>query len=258
VRDPFLPENLELIPLAFVADAVLGKVDAVEISGLWLHELGASELLYRVLNIGVPLLPSAGTDAFPNFYRCSVVGSNRTYVHVDGACTLEKYFSNLRRGNCYVSSGPLVDFRIAGALPGETIKGRKVAWTLELSSTLPLMHLEILVNGRVVQSLPPLAAAGSIRLEGSLDLPKAGWVVFRAWDERSSWPSMNSRIFAHTAPHWIHRKGSIDPHSAHEAAKELLRAIESSMGTIEKSLTKEQQPRLMDQLREARKKLESY
>jgi TolB protein len=166
VRELFAPENLKHIPLAYVADAVLGHVDALEISGLWLHELGAAELWYRVLNIGVPLLPAAGTDAFPNFFRCSVVGSNRTFVHVDGPCTFEAYYAGLRRGNCYVSSGPLVDFRMAGALPGEIIKGRKVPWTLELSSASPLSHLGILVNGRVARTLQPLAGAGSIRLQG--------------------------------------------------------------------------------------------
>ena len=256
VRDPFRPDNLKRIPPGYVPDAVLGLLDAVELSGLWSHELGASELYYRLLNIGIPMLPTAGTDAFPNFFRCPTVGSNRTFVQLDGACTMDRFFSSLRQGRSFVSSGPIVDFRVDGELPGAVLAHRNVTWTLELASPLPLDHLEILVNGKVVSTLRPMAA-GSALFTGSLALPQGGWVAFRAWDERSGWPAMSLRTFAHTAPHWIRRKGSIEPAVARASAQDLLKALCVSRLEAERRLAPAPMARLRAQHQEAKARLEA-
>ncbi len=251
-RDPFDPAAKNAIPLSLVADAVLGLVDGFEISGLWVHELGAAEIYYRLLNTGATLVPLGATDAFPNFYRCSVVGSNRTFVQVDGPLTLAAFFENLRKGRSFVSSGPLVDFRVEGRLPGAVVAGGTVAWTLDLASALPVTHLEILVNGKVVQTLEPLAAAGRTARSGRVTLPAGGWVAFRAWDDRSAWPSMSSRTFAHSAPHWIGRAGSTEPAPAKAAALDLLKVLEGAEKTAAGSLSPEQMVRLRAQFAAAR------
>lgn len=257
VRDPFTPENLKRIPPGFVPDAVVGLLDAVELSGLWSHELGSSELYYRLLNIGIPMLPTAGTDAFPNFSRCATVGSNRTFVQVDGPCTLEAYFAGLRQGRAFVSSGPIVDFRVDGNPPGGVIASRNVAWSLDLATPLPLEHLEILVNGNVVSALKPMSVGGSARFKGTLTLPQGGWIAFRAWDERSGWPTMSLRVFAHTAPHWIRRKGSTEPATARASARDLLKALRVSRAEAERRLAPGPMKRLFAQCDAAEAKLEA-
>jgi TolB protein len=225
--DPFSGTTPGAVPAGYVLDAVLGHLDALELSGLWTQELGASELYYQVLNAGFPLALAAGTDSFPNFYRCSVTGSNRAYAHVEGPCTLGAYYAALRQGRSFISSGPLADFRVEGALPGSVVSKGKVKWSLDLASALPVEHLEILVNGRVVETLKPLAKGGALHLGGSLKLPAGGWVAFRAWDDHSAWPTMNSRLFVHTSPHWIGAKGSTDPRRARESAAVLLATLQA-------------------------------
>ena len=53
------------IPLAIVPEAVLGYLDGLEIACIWSDELQTSDLWYRFLNLGIPIVPSGGTDAFP-------------------------------------------------------------------------------------------------------------------------------------------------------------------------------------------------
>ena len=257
VADPFSGGTAGAIPGGFVLDAVLGQVDALELSGLWTQELGASELLYQVLNAGFPLLLTAGTDSFPNFSRCSVTGSNRVYAHVPGPFNLETYYGALREGRSFVSSGPLVAFRVDGALPGSVIASRKASWTLDLASTLPLEHLEILVNGKVAQTLKPMAKGGAIHLEGSLKLPAGGWVAFRTWDDHAQWPTMNSRRFAHTSPHWIRSKGSTDPDTARAAAAVLLAALQEARRDLESRLEPASRQRLEAQFDLAQARLKA-
>ena len=58
-----LEENGALgIPINFVADAVLGEVDVLELACLWSNELGTASLWHQVLNLGIPLAASAGSD----------------------------------------------------------------------------------------------------------------------------------------------------------------------------------------------------
>jgi hypothetical protein len=59
----------------FATDLALENVDFVEV-----NSLDAMEPLYRAWNCGYRVVASAGEDAFPNFYRSYIIGSNRVYV----------------------------------------------------------------------------------------------------------------------------------------------------------------------------------
>jgi TolB protein len=60
--DPFAQETPP-IPLELIPDAVLGDLDGIELVCLWSDELGTAEVWYRILNLGIPVVPTAGTDA---------------------------------------------------------------------------------------------------------------------------------------------------------------------------------------------------
>ncbi len=254
VEEVFRPDRLGGIPTGFVADAVNGRVDGLELTGLWVNEPSTCEVYYRVLNLGIPMVPSAGTDAFPNFYRCSVPGSNRLYAKVDGPMTLQGYMAAVKSGRSFATTGPMAFLRIGGQEPGSVVPAGRTDYTFTLATALPLDVAEVIVNGQVVTIHKGPFAPGSHTLQGSLKLPAAGWVAARAFGAKVAWPAMNSRIFAHTAPVWIGAKGSVDPECAKAAAGDLL----TTLAVAHEKVVKGYGPKssLIKEYETARRKLE--
>ncbi len=75
---------------------------------------------YDVLSLGFRLPATAGSD-FP--FGASGIGDQRTYVHVGEGepFSADRWFEGLRAGRTFVSQGPLLDFRVDGALPGAVL-----------------------------------------------------------------------------------------------------------------------------------------
>ncbi|MDP2875658.1 MAG: CehA/McbA family metallohydrolase [Holophaga sp.] len=256
VPDPFSKEGMSAVPCSLVADAVLGNVDGIELSCLWVNELGVAALWYRLLNLGLPVVATGGSDAFMNFYRCSTPGSNRVYVKMDGPCTWEAFYTNLRKGRSVVSSGPMLVFKVAGQEPGGALNLAKSApWTLEVHSPVPVNKVEIMVNGQVVETLPGLETAGSRSYSGKVKLPSGGWIAARVHDERSTWPVQNSRTFAHAAPVWIGSTGSTEPTARKVAAQDLLRLLDVSRTRLDETYAPAPIPNIKADFDAARAKL---
>jgi TolB protein len=227
VRDPF-PQNGPPagLPLELVPDAVLGDVDTLEVACLWSDELGTSEAWYRLLNLGLPIAPSAGSDTMHNFYRTMAIGSARIYAKPEGALNLPGYLAAVRGGRSFVTNGPLIKFRVGGSEPGGTVSaaaGGAVAWELEAWSSLPFERAEVLVNGKVVWSGAGPQAPGHKAYAGRVSVPAGGWISARVHGGASGWPVMDSYPFAHTAPVWFTRVGSTEAGAARGAARDLLR-----------------------------------
>jgi hypothetical protein len=147
--DPFASDaGLASIPLEYAADVAHGAVDLIEVACLWSDELGTSDLWYRALNLGVPIAPEAGTDAMTDFGRTMAVGTTRVYVRPDGPFTYERYLAALKAGRSFVTTGPMLDFRVRDARPGDVLpRGGAAPFTLELHTAQPVERVEVLVNG---------------------------------------------------------------------------------------------------------------
>lgn len=225
------------IPLMLVPDAVLGDLDTLEVACLWSDEQATSEVWHQLLNLGLPVALSAGTDAMVNLTRNMAVGTTRLYVYSEANAALMQrlpyeafstYLAALKAGQSFVSTGPILDLRVAGQRPGQVIRtpGSTVDWTLTVASTVPLSRIELLVNGEVVQTLPvPSQFPARQELQGRLTLPSGGWVAARAVGKLTQWPAMDSYPFAHTSPIWLGTQGSTDPDKRRIAAQLLLRAL---------------------------------
>ena len=258
-RDPFANDTTLLaIPVSLVADAVLGQLDGLEVLCLWSDEIGTSELWYRLLNIGVPIAPTAGTDVMTDFYHTMAVGTTRAYVHLPDGYSFDRYLSALRAGRSMVTNGPMIEFRLGDAGPGSVhAPGTRAPWTIDLHSAVPVERVEILLNGRVVWSGAGLDSAGSRRLTGTLQLPAGGWVAARAiGPETTRWPAMDSYAFGHTAPVWLGRVGSTDPDAERTAAGELLRALDVAERRLEAGYAGAEIPALRAHFAAARESLE--
>ena len=78
----------------------------------------------------------------------------RMYVHVGNRRDFESWKESVRNGEVYVTSGPILSFRVNGDGPGKTVKlpvvGGKVRIECELASPIGLKNFEIVKNGQVV------------------------------------------------------------------------------------------------------------
>jgi hypothetical protein len=175
------PRNVKLYP------GVLG--DAI-----W-----SEEIYFHLLNCGLRIPPTAGSGSgvTPN-----PVGYNRTYVHVEGDFSYEKWWENLRAGRVTITNGPLLRPTVRGELPGHVFqieKGRTEEFEIGLTLSIrePVRYLEIVKNGHV---------AAEVRLDDfrrSGKLPKlrfdsGGWFLLRAVCEEAK-----TYRFGMTAPYYV-------------------------------------------------------
>ena len=257
VPDPFSMTGRARVPVELVADAVLGDVDLLEIVCLWSSFEGTAALWHRLLNLGVTIAPSAGTDVMLNLYRTMAVGTTRVYAYTGRDLNWPVYLSALREGRSFVTNGPFLDFRVDGVRPGGVVGAGPVGWSLDLGTATEVDTVEILVNGRVVASRSGIESPGRRTYTGDLELPAGGWVAARARGGETRWPSMDTEPFAHTGPVWIGERGSVDPVAQREAAGELLEILIVARGRLRTGYAGTGIPRLEARFDEALARLEA-
>jgi TolB protein len=258
VRAPFGGKAPTGIPLELVSDAVLGDVDTIELACLWSDELGTADAWYRLLNVGVPIAPSAGTDAMVDFFRTMAIGTTRVYVKVPSELTMDRYLAGLKSGRSFVTNGPLLQLTVNGAEPGDVIipSTGSTSWELQVASPLPFEKVDIIVNGEVVWTGQGLAQPGTQTYRGTLTAPAGGWIAARVHGGVTAWPGMDSYPFAHTAPLWLGSIGSTDPAAARRAAGDLLLALSVAEDRVKQAYGDASAPVLLGRIAAARQKLE--
>ena len=210
-------------------DGVLGTDIAIELVCQWSSPLAASELWYRFLNIGKPMPATGGTDMFASFYRAPAIGTARSYLPVGSSeDKFGEALQQARAGRGFVSTGPALLFEVGGRQPGDTVEAGRRGWSLETVSVRPIDKIEIIVNGKVVETLQGFSGRGRYKLSGTVELPEGGWIAARAVGGETGWPVMSFFHFAHTAPVWIDHIGSVDPGTARASARDLLAALTHS------------------------------
>jgi TolB protein len=201
------PDNsAEALSYALPVDAALGKVDYLEVMGYSDH-LITSEIWYRLLNCGLRIPAAAGTDAFPNFAALrGPAGLVRTYAAVGPRLTHEAFLAALKAGRTFVTNAPILQFSVEGREPGDELHlsaSRTLKARVAVRSAVPLDHVEVVGNGRVVATVE-LEGDGT-RAEAMVDLPaeRSGWYVLRAWADRPLLPVLDLYPFASTSPIYV-------------------------------------------------------
>jgi TolB protein len=168
-------------------DAALGLLDCLE----WTYSSG-SELIvwHHLLNNDLVLPPVGGEDSINNLHRYKMLGSWRAYVHVEEPLTVTSWLNTIRKGHTFVSSGPLIEFRVNGKQPGEVVRlPRAGEVTLEGSvrSIVPLSKLVIHSGGRVVKEIPLAADGRSARFSERLNVARSAWFALYTEGPASPW-----------------------------------------------------------------------
>ncbi|HEY5849460.1 MAG TPA: CehA/McbA family metallohydrolase [Lysobacter sp.] len=207
-KDPLLSHQLP-------ADVANGKVDYLEVVGFSDHKATAA-VWYRLLNLGYRLPAGAGTDAMANYASLrGPVGMNRVFLDVgDKGAGDAALLASLKQGHGFASNGPLLGLLLSGRKPGDTLAlsapGR-ASYRVALRSPVPVDHLELVQNGRVVKQFALAGDRRSFDGDGQAELAQGGWLLLRAWNDGADPQVLDLYPYATTSPVWIDLPGGAPP-----------------------------------------------
>ena len=186
-------------------DLALGQIDAVDVFSQH-PEWPSLDLWYRLLNCGLKCPISAGTDASLNSKTAAIPGGSRVYVRTDGELTYESWLQNLKRGRTFATNGPLVEFRVDGKQPGEDLRlssADPASLRVEVEARCliaPMEKVEIVVNGRVVESIPAGQDKHHIRVDTTVSIDRSSWIAARVVGPPHRLVVTDEQVLAHTSP----------------------------------------------------------
>jgi hypothetical protein len=202
------PRTQEDTPEEFPADVALGKVDFLEVVGFNDYR-STADVWYRLLNLGFRIPAGAGTDAMANFASLrGPVGMDRVYAWVpNGPLKMETWLEALKRGETFATNGPLLDFSLGGqAIGGElslSASRIEVPYSVSMRSIIPVDHLELVCNGKIVQAIPLNGERTSAQQTGTLALRDSGWCIVRTFSDNSEYPILDNYVYATTSPIYV-------------------------------------------------------
>ena len=194
------------------ADVALGKVDYIEVVGFSDHK-STAEVWYKLLNCGFRLPTAAGTDFMGNYASLrGPVGLNRVYAEVKpGPLKIEPWLAAIKAGRTFATNGPLLDFWMGEQPIGGEVrleKKREVRFSAEMFSIVPMDHLQIVCNGKVVRELALDNNRTSAHVDGSIPLEASGWCVLRAFSDKAEYPILDLYPYATTSPVYVSVAGA--------------------------------------------------
>lgn len=230
IFDPARRRSVEAKELP--VDAALGVIDAIDLMSYPSDNLAVAELWYRLLNCGLRLAATAGTDTFMN--TCdngefsNPPAGDRVYVLVDGDFTTESWCDGVRRGRTFVTDGPMLSLEVMrdegqpssavgpppifaigddiAAAPGDILRINAAA-----GSSVAMQRIELVVNGAVVASAAATDGGTAASLSHDLTVTGPCWIALRALgpgSDRVLDPDEDAAgnagaVFAHTSPAYV-------------------------------------------------------
>ena len=200
------------------------KVDFVEV--LQFNQLG-TDLYYEFLNLGCKLTASSGSDVPWG----GTIGEGRAYAFLGKKpFSADGWFEAFRKGRTFTTSGPMLEFHVDNALPGDELRlktDRKLrirarAWG-EPQRMAPV-KLEIVRHGEVIRSAESAdPERPEVELDFTVDAGYGCWLAARARG--------GDGTSAHTTPVYVVREGL--RFWKFDGLEALLEKRESSLAQIE-------------------------
>ena len=175
-------------------DVPFNIVDFVEI--LQATKLN-TRIWYEFLNLGYKLVPSAGSD-FPYIDPPGLV---RSYVHVDGPFSAQRWFEGFAKGYTFATTGPLLTFSVNSvpmggelqAQPGEQLR---IEATARVNPDVDeINQFELVAQGQAIRTEPVEGKTDLARFSTTLTADRSTWVALRVKGKNNS--------VAHTAPVYV-------------------------------------------------------
>ena len=190
------------IPYELPVDVAAGKLDYLEVMGYSDHRI-TSDIWYKLLNCGFRIPAGAGTDAFPNFSQLrGPVGLVRVYAKSGPTLDHRRFLDAIKAGRTMVTNAPIVTLTVNGKDPGADIRlpfrAHELTVRVTLQSPVPIEHLELVANGKVVAKLD-----GATDTTLTLPVDKPTWILARAWSEKPRLPVLDLYPFGSTSPVYV-------------------------------------------------------
>lgn len=216
------------------ASIVSGEIDAIEMTS-WGNFYGGIDPYslsdwYRYLNCGYLVPAVGGTDKMS---ADTAVGTVRTYARLgsDRPFTYANWMDSVRRGETFVTYGPLLEFAVDGKPMGSRMNmaanGGTVdaSWRVE-SVTVPVTRVDLMINGEVRESRT--ISAGEKNGHWRVKVDKSSWLALLVRGHYANKPEF---IAAHSSPVMIEVAGS--PLLAPVDALTILDQIEGSLAYLD-------------------------
>ncbi len=211
------PYDYEMVParektLAHMlpADAAHAKVDYLEVTGFADHK-STADVWYRLLNVGFRIPAGGGSDTMGNYASLhGPIGLTRTFLDTGGERTPAALHAALKQGRTFVGNAPLLGLEVGGLHPGDTLKQRtagNVAYRVALRSPVPIEHLELVHNGKVIESFALKGDRRSLDASGMVRLDRGGWILLRAWNEAADPGVLDVYPYGTTSPVYLELPG---------------------------------------------------
>ncbi len=207
---------------------------------------------YHFLDLGYKITATAGSD----FPWCGIgprfgvdgpdwnarIGNVRFYTYLGKEFSYDLWKQELKAGHTFVSSGPMIDFKVNGNLPGDQVDVQKNSvLSIEAkgyghAGQVPLSRLEIIAHGKVIGSATPGDAGQSAdHLSIQMDLPvdRGIWIAARCY--------AGPNQAAHTTPIYvtINGNGFLNPETCDsylELNEKYLDELEAELDTPHENL----------------------
>src|SRR4029078_4603011 len=156
----FAPEHrLSVEAKELPVDAALGHIDAMDVMSYPGNTAETCKLWYRLLNCGLRLAATAGTDTFMNYAVdgdfSNPPAGDRVFVRVEGGCSTESWCAGVCAGRTFVTSGPMISLQVDGHGIGDDIvanAGDVLRVEAHAGAAVPIDRIELIVDGEVVAS----------------------------------------------------------------------------------------------------------
>lgn len=219
----------------FPVNVALRNIDYFDVMCLWTDERVNADVWYRVLNLGFRVPASAGTDAMTNYWRHPVIGAVRVYVQTGPKLEYGGWIKGLTEGRSFVTSGPLLSFKVEGREPGAEVRlaekgSTSVRVEAEATSIFPMHTLDIMQNGKVVFSVKA-DDPHRVKLDARIAVERTGWLAARVTGPEKQHLVMNTFVYAHTNPVYT-LKGTQPPVSTDDALY-FLKWVDTNIQMIE-------------------------
>jgi hypothetical protein len=128
-----------------------------------------------------------------------------------GPLRIEPWLAAIKAGRTFATNGPLLRFSLGvQAIGGEVRldKKQEVKFSAEMSSIVPVDHLQIVCNGKVALELALDSNHSSAQVNGLIPLEASGWCVLRAFSDRAEYPILDLYPYATTSPVYVSVTGA--------------------------------------------------
>ncbi len=192
----------------FPVDLALGVTAYLEVLTSAEHYTHTSQVWHRALNCGFKVTASAGEDSITDQQAMPIIGADRAYAYLGSEFHWDGWVDAIRAGRTFVTNGPLLQFEVNGEIPGAEIRlpagGGSVEVSGRLQSIVPVETLEVISNGRVIETIPLDSGGTAAQFRKRVPVPRSGWLTLRAAGKSARHPIDDAYPVAETSPVFVY------------------------------------------------------